>query len=173
MSNSEDLLYRGLPKRSWAFVLDYFVVMLGSIFFSLLIGIIIMPAETFLVKLNINSDTIFPFLLLLFWWSYFAGFESSSIQATLGKRAMRLKVTDIKGNKISLKKATIRFVFKIFLLGSLLVLFTKKKQALHDIIAGTVVIHKDKDLEKKHRNDEMIALIAFIILLYLLGKITP
>ena len=39
-------------------------------------------------------------------WLYFAGMESSSKQATLGKMALGIKVTDLQGNRISFWRAT-------------------------------------------------------------------
>ncbi len=78
-------------------------------------------------------------------WLYFALFESSKQQATLGKMALGLKVTDMEGNKISFARATGRYFGKIisnmiFMIGYILAGLTEKKQALHDMIAGCLVI---------------------------------
>ena len=78
---------------------------------------------------------------------YFAYFESSERQATFGKQAMGLVVTDMNGNRIDMGKAVIRYLSKIIsgltlLIGYLMQPFTEKKQALHDIIAGTLVFKK-------------------------------
>ena len=78
---------------------------------------------------------------------YFTVSESSSWQATLGKKMFGLKVTDMAGNKIGFGKANARYWSKIIsaiilLVGFLMVAFTKQKQGLHDIIAGTLVIKK-------------------------------
>jgi uncharacterized RDD family membrane protein YckC len=78
-------------------------------------------------------------------WSYEAGMESSVKQATLGKMAMGLKVTDEQGNRISFARATGRHFAKIIsgmilLIGYIMAGFTARKQALHDMIAGTLVI---------------------------------
>ena len=78
-------------------------------------------------------------------WLYFAKLESGSAQATYGKRVMGLKVTDIAGNRISFGHASGRFFGKIvsgmtFYIGFMMAGFTEKKQALHDLIAGTLVI---------------------------------
>lgn len=77
--------------------------------------------------------------------AYFAGMESSESQATIGKKAMGLIVTDLDGNRISIGKAILRYLAKILsgcllLIGYIMILFTEKKQGLHDIIAGTVVV---------------------------------
>jgi uncharacterized RDD family membrane protein YckC len=80
-------------------------------------------------------------------WLYFALMESSSKQATLGKMALNLKVTDLAGNKIGFGRASGRYFSKfissaIFCIGYVMVAFTEKKQALHDMIAGTLVTEK-------------------------------
>ena len=78
-------------------------------------------------------------------WLYFAYMESSERQATIGKAAMNLKVTDMNGQRIDFGRASIRQFSKILsgcmlLIGYIMAAFTDKKQALHDIIAGTLVL---------------------------------
>jgi uncharacterized RDD family membrane protein YckC len=73
--------------------------------------------------------------------------ESSSWQATLGKKALGMEVTDMEGRRIGFGRATGRTFGKIisaFILyiGFLMAAFTEKKQALHDMIAGCLVIKK-------------------------------
>lgn len=80
-------------------------------------------------------------------WLYFAFCESSNWQATLGKKALGLEVTDLDGNRISFARASGRFFGKIIsgatlLIGYIIAGFTEKKQALHDLMAGTLVIRK-------------------------------
>jgi uncharacterized RDD family membrane protein YckC len=80
-------------------------------------------------------------------WLYFSLFESSGWQATLGKKALGLEVTDLAGRRISFGRATGRFFGKyisaiILFIGFIMAGFTEKKQALHDILAGTLVIRK-------------------------------
>jgi uncharacterized RDD family membrane protein YckC len=79
-------------------------------------------------------------------WLYFAGMESSERQATFGKSVMSLRVANYDGQRISFGHATGRFFAKIvsgmvpFAIGYIMAAFTEKKQALHDFIAGTVVL---------------------------------
>lgn len=92
--------------------------------------------------------------LLLSWslsivagWLYFALMESSKFQGTVGKLALGIIVTDVDGNKISFARATGRYFSKILsgfilMIGYIMAGFTEKKQALHDIIAGTLVWKK-------------------------------
>lgn len=79
-------------------------------------------------------------------WIYEAALESSSKQATVGKMALGLKVTDLEGRRISFARATARHFCKIIsgmimLIGFIMAGFMPKKQALHDLIAETLVVH--------------------------------
>ena len=76
--------------------------------------------------------------------AYRAGMESSVYQATLGKLAMQLKVTDLSGNRISFDRAIARYFSKYLStltlgVGYVMVAFDERKRALHDRIAGTLV----------------------------------
>ena len=78
-------------------------------------------------------------------WLYEALMTSSKKQATLGKMVFRMKVTDRNGARLSFLHATGRFLAKIlsgciFGVGYILAGFTERKQALHDLIAGTLVV---------------------------------
>jgi uncharacterized RDD family membrane protein YckC len=86
-------------------------------------------------------------LVLLGEWVYFAYQESSEAQATIGKRALGIIVTDGEGNRISFGRATGRYFAKIisFLsvcIGFIMIAFTRRKQGLHDMIANTLVVMK-------------------------------
>lgn len=91
-----------------------------------------------------------PALLFVFilYWLYFALMESSARQATVGKLLMSLRVTNLEGQPISFGHATGRFFAKIisamipFAIGYIMAGFTEKKQALHDMIAGTLVLKR-------------------------------
>jgi uncharacterized RDD family membrane protein YckC len=87
------------------------------------------------------------FVLLILQWLYYAWMESSEHQATLGKMALGLIVTDLNDHRVSFARATGRFFAKIitnytFLIGYIMAGFTEKKQALHDMIASTLVLRK-------------------------------
>jgi uncharacterized RDD family membrane protein YckC len=84
---------------------------------------------------------------ILLSWAYFALMESSAWQGTLGKKMMGIQVTDLYGARISLGRATIRLAIKSLLsswlfIGYIIAFFTQKKQSLHDLVAGTLVLTK-------------------------------
>jgi uncharacterized RDD family membrane protein YckC len=78
-------------------------------------------------------------------WLYYAFQESSPKQATIGKQALGIVVTDLDNRQISFGKATLRYFAKILsglilLIGYIMAAFTERKQALHDLLAGTLVV---------------------------------
>lgn len=80
-------------------------------------------------------------------WLYFALMESSNRQATLGKIAIGLVVTDENYRRINFGQASGRFFGKflsaiILGIGFMMAGFTQKKQALHDVLADTLVVQK-------------------------------
>jgi len=80
-------------------------------------------------------------------WLYFALMESSTHQATLGKMALGLVVTDMEGHRISFGRATGRYFGKIIsgitlYIGFMMAGWTQQKQALHDIMASCLVLRK-------------------------------
>lgn len=74
-------------------------------------------------------------------------FESSALQATPGKAILGLRVTTLDGQRLSFKQSFIRYAGTLLssvllCIGYLMAAFTAKKQALHDMIADTVVVYK-------------------------------
>jgi len=89
-------------------------------------------------------------------WAYFALFESSPAQATPGKMVAGIKVTEVGGGAISFKRASVRYWCKslstlILGVGWVLAAFTPRRQALHDMLAGTVVV-RSLELEPMNRH---------------------
>ncbi len=78
-------------------------------------------------------------------WLYYAFQESSSAQATLGKRLFGLRVTDAEGGRISFARASGRYFAKfvsgvVLLIGYFMAGWTAREQGLHDLIARTLVV---------------------------------
>ena len=88
-----------------------------------------------------------PIVQIVVFWLYFALQESSTYQATLGKRVMGLYVTDTFGRPISFGRASARY-FASFLsslilgIGYIMAAFTERKQTLHDMMADTLVMKR-------------------------------
>lgn len=140
----------------------FFAMMIDGIIFSPIVGIMFVSTGIFGILLHPNPDedfaaimaALFGFsllgmllLLLLGGWLYHTLMESSRYQGTLGKMALGAIVTDLNGNRISFARANGRFFGKwissaVFNIGYLMAGFTEKKQALHDMLAGCLVIQK-------------------------------
>jgi uncharacterized RDD family membrane protein YckC len=80
---------------------------------------------------------------------YFALLESSSRQATLGKMALGLQVTDVDGGPITFLQGVGRYFGRIvsaiiLFIGYIMMVWDERKQTLHDKMAGTLVVKTDK-----------------------------
>jgi uncharacterized RDD family membrane protein YckC len=80
-------------------------------------------------------------------WLYSAFMESSAMQATVGQLALSIKVTNLDGHRIGFGRATARHFSQILSamilgIGYLMIAFTEKKQALHDMIAGCLLVKR-------------------------------
>lgn len=78
-------------------------------------------------------------------WLYYALMESTRPQATIGKLVVGARLTDLRGQRVSFWRATLRFAVKYVCLTFffpllVVVAFTPRKQGLHDLIARTLVI---------------------------------
>jgi len=91
--------------------------------------------------------TVLPPVMIVATWLYFAVMESSSWQATIGKKVFGLYVTDLEGRRLTLSRATGRTFAKYLSsltagVGYALCGFTNKKQALHDMVANCLVLRR-------------------------------
>src|SRR6185312_5758825 len=93
----------------------------------------------------VAKGLVFACIAIVGKWLYEALLTSSSWQATVGKRVLRLKVTDDLGNRISFARASGRFFAKILsqwimCIGFIMIAFTDRKRGLHDMICSTLVV---------------------------------
>jgi uncharacterized RDD family membrane protein YckC len=120
--------YAGFWDRFGAAILDALILLIPSYAFQYLLG----PQMAFLVNIVMG-------------WLYSALQESGPAQATIGKKALGLKVATLSGDRISFGQATGRFFGKyvsaiILLIGYLMMLWDDRKQTLHDKMAATLVL---------------------------------
>ena len=140
-------------ERFLAYCIDSAILTFGSIAVSFLVaffvGFIIALMGMEIEEMEGFFIGLYYILAFLSSWFYFTIMQSSKLQATVGKKVCNLVVTDSTGNRISFAKANARFWSKfisaaIFGVGYLMAAFTEKHQALHDMIADTVVLKKQK-----------------------------
>ncbi len=135
--------YAGFRKRFSAAIIDGFILVAAGLIIGGLAGFI----YGYRTGTPEGAGALGNIVGVILGWLYFAIMESSSKQGTLGKIALGIKVTDLSGNAISFGRATVRHFGKILstiilLVGYLMVAFTAKKQGLHDMIAGCLVVKK-------------------------------
>ena len=154
--------YAGFWLRFVALVIDYIIVYaVQSFVFVPVLGLLGISFASKMDNMESMSDAekmgmigsivaiggatalLMQIIAILYW----TVMESSKYQATVGKLALGLKVTDLDGNSLDFVKALIRNICKIIsqmilLIGFIMAGFTEKKQGLHDIIAGTLVVKK-------------------------------
>lgn len=102
-------------------------------------------AAPLLAVLNISLMPSFFLLSVFAHWLYFATMESGPRGATFGKRLFGLRVCTQEGKRLRFGRASLRYFSKIisafpFMLGYIMAFVTNRKQALHDLIAETIVI---------------------------------
>ena len=176
--------FAGFWKRFVAYIVD---VILYLVAFALLV--LLFGGSLFTLTPNNSGNYLAAFGIYFAyypgWWLYFSLMESSSFQATFGKKLMGIKVTDINGQAIGFGQATGRhfsaFITQLtFLIGYLLAAFTARKQALHDMMAGTLVVNARYDANQiKTASDNpgsgmsvgAIIAIVFLVLLIPIGGI--
>jgi uncharacterized RDD family membrane protein YckC len=134
--------YAGFWRRFAATVIDGILVSI-----VLFIVTVVLRAIGLLGVQEGEGDIIVAIVNIVIPWIYGAAMESSAQQATLGKMALGIMVTDTDGQPISFGQATGRYFGKIVSalilgIGFLMAGFTAKKQALHDIMAGCLVVVK-------------------------------
>jgi uncharacterized RDD family membrane protein YckC len=135
--------YAGFWVRFCAAFLDGLLTTLLFFVVGAVVGVatMLLPAES---RALLSNLTVLVGIVGA--WLYYALQESSDARATLGKRAFKLQVaTQDDRARISFARATGRY-FAHFLslvtlyVGYLMQPFTARKQALHDLVSGTVVV---------------------------------
>jgi uncharacterized RDD family membrane protein YckC len=141
--------YAGFWLRFAAWIIDWLINFVASLFIRGIAGFMMgvgmsagsSPNQAIFVSGMTSA------VGLIIGWLYYALMESSSMQGTVGKLALSIKVTDMEGNRVSFGRATGRYFGRIIsglivCVGFFMAGFTERKQALHDIMANTLVVRK-------------------------------
>ena len=152
--------YGGFWLRFLAYLVDGAVITLG-IFVVAIPLVFLTGLGTLLSQIHPEEDFndagfwlmmavifLFATVSLAVTWLYHALMESSEWQATVGKKVLDLVVTDLAGRRVSFWRATGRHFAKIvsniiYPFGHIMAGFTDQKQALHDMIAGCLILRRD------------------------------
>jgi len=145
----ERLLYAGFWTRFLANFLDLLVLLSCMILLILAIaGLIAFTGGDSILHNNMITALFYSCFILMS-AAYFILMEAGAKNATLGKHWMNIKVMDSNGNRLTAARTLWRLIARLFSylpLGSgfLLLPFTARKQALHDLLASTVVVHANE-----------------------------
>lgn len=149
--------YAGFWKRFAAYLIDSIIISIASLIllipFFLIVGLGALQGmdEEYnggpeLLIAFIGTYLMLVCLLMIGQWLYFAIMESTK-GATLGKMVLNIQVTDMQGQRLTFGRASGRHFAKLISgltlgIGYIIAGFTQQKQALHDIIAGCLVVNK-------------------------------
>jgi uncharacterized RDD family membrane protein YckC len=154
--------YAGFWKRFLAWIIDYIIIYVAQAF--IVVPVFGIVGISFASKVSnvegigegdaiamlmaaIAAASAVAFLVLVLQILYYSFMEASKYQGTVGKIALGIIVTDTNGGKLDFTKALVRNLCKIIsslilCVGYIMAGFTEKKQALHDMIASTLVVNK-------------------------------
>ena len=179
-----EFVFAGFWKRVVAYIID------GALF-TLVFVLVLSTSQESLEALQSGDQEVVNNLMnhylyfYLAWWLYFALMETSSLQGTLGKKLLGIKVVDEQGQGIGFFRATLRHFSAILSsiilsIGYLMSAFTKRKQTLHDMVASCLVVNKRYDASQiKVANENPgrgmstggIIAVIFLVLLIPIGGI--
>jgi uncharacterized RDD family membrane protein YckC len=149
---TSEVPYAGFGRRLIAYVVDVLILFAAFVVFG---GVLLGLSGAS----QVPPEGVLNVVGFLVSWMYFALNESSERQATWGKQLLGLKVTDLNGRQIGFGKATGRHFGKILsglilLIGYIMAAFTEKHQALHDKMAGCLVLKAASEGEESQLNPE-------------------
>ena len=135
------MVYAGFWWRFLAAIIDMVILNVAGLIVGFVFGIAATSARSNVHSIELGGNVIG----ILIGWLYSAFLESSTWQGTIGKKACGIVVTDLNGQRIGFGKATGRHFGKILsglilLIGYIMQAFTEKRQALHDMMAGCLVL---------------------------------
>lgn len=121
------MIYAGFWRRFAAVIIDFLILLIPA----LVVGWVLPYVGNVAVALL-----------------YFPVFESSKAQTTPGKYVMGMKVLHENGATLSFWRAVARYLMKyvsafLFCVGYIMQVFTVKRQALHDMVAGAIIVRHD------------------------------
>lgn len=171
-SDRNDIVYAGFARRFAALFVDGLVLVVPGFVLGFLLGI---PFAILMHGYDERTRNIAQFVFgmvvgLLLRGAYFAVMESSKEQGTIGKRALGIKVTDDAGGKLTFTQALGRWFaaslsYLTLYIGFFMAGFTDRKRALHDMVAGTLVVDRwaFTEFPERQQRSQAGVLVAVII----------
>ena len=181
-ADPNDVVDAGFIRRLGAYLIDsmligsvyYVVLMVGMVAVAIVAAGQDFEGDGFMAGL-VLVYLLYPVLSL----AYYAGMESSKLQATVGKLALGIKVVDGQGRRLGFGRATARWAgsivsYLILYIGFFMAGWTRRKQALHDLMAGTFVVDKWAYTDQPGRqvrelNGCLVAVVAAVVVMGVLA----
>lgn len=137
---TESRRYAGFWIRVLASIIDSIIMLIitGPLLYAFYGTEAFLSEELVQGTAHVIISYIFPLVFTITLWVTYGG--------TPGKRMLGLKVIDqITGENLSVGKSLIRYIGYlvstiILMIGFIMVAFTQKKQGLHDLMAGSIVV---------------------------------
>ncbi|MBO6782259.1 MAG: RDD family protein [Alphaproteobacteria bacterium] len=138
--------YAGIILRTVAGLVDLGIIWLFAWGVAALFGLPFMAGTSEQLAADTTSLHMLNAVVLFFAWLYFAGMEASGLQSTVGMAIMGIYTADIAGDRAGFFRTSARYWARfislaILFLGFLPILFSPRRQALHDMLAGCT-LHK-------------------------------
>ena len=133
-------VYGGFWRRAFALLIDDLIIVGVAILSSYAVGHAQRVAPG-------TPDALMGVVVFALTILYEPAFLSSSLEATPGKRLLDLRVTGVAGERLTFFRSLVRFLAKLvsgltLCVGYAMAAYTARRQALHDIIAGTLVVRR-------------------------------
>jgi uncharacterized RDD family membrane protein YckC len=171
-----EVVYAGFWKRYAALFIDSFVVGIAYYIVLIVAAVVGFGAAGLsgagsdamgagLIAMLFGVYALYPVVSGI----YYIGFESSSLQATLGKMAVGIKVTDNDGQRLGRGNALGRWAshllcyFTLYI-GYIIAGFTDRKRGLHDMAAGTLVVDKWAYTAHSERQRPELGVVTIVII---------
>ncbi|HEY0504747.1 MAG TPA: RDD family protein [Lysobacter sp.] len=161
-----EVVYAGFWKRYAAYMIDTFLL---TIVFAILGAVFGITGAELIRGEGVGTFAAFYVVELALMALYFGWMHASVNQATLGKLAVGIKVTDDDGQRISLARGIGRFFATIIssltlCIGYILAGFTDRKRALHDMIASTLVVDRWAFTSQPERQRHELGAVTIVVL---------
>jgi uncharacterized RDD family membrane protein YckC len=180
VAGAQDIVYAGFWRRWAALFLDQLIIgiPLSIVYFFIMLAMGLTSGIFDNTQPPVGAVLGMEFVFYLIWWGvglfYFATLESSEAQSSFGKRALGIKVTDLEGRRISFKHAMGRWFaaalsYMSLYIGFLMAAFTQRKQGLHDMVAGTLVVDRWAFTEYPERQERKPSGCVIVFMVFVIG----
>lgn len=161
-----EVVYAGFWKRYAAYTIDTFLL---AIVFGILGAVFGLAGDDLARGEGLGTFAVFYVVEIVLIALYFAWMHASVNQASLGKLAVGIKVTDDDGQRISLGRGIGRFFAMIpssliLGIGYIMAAFTDRKRALHDMLAGTLVVDRWAFTSQPERQRHELGTVTIVVL---------